>query len=215
MIVLGVDEAGRGPIIGPLVIVGCTIEENKQEVLKNIGVKDSKLLTHKKRIELSKEIKKLVKGYEIIIIPPQEIDQHLETDGTNLNWLEANKTIEIINILNPDKAIIDCPSPNLRAYKEYLLERINNKSINLITEHNAEKNPIVAAASVLAKVVREEEIETLKKKYGDFGPGYMSNLTTQKYLKENWEKHPEIFRKSWSPYKNYKNHKNQKKIDEF
>lgn len=215
MLILGVDEAGRGPVIGPLVIVGCTIEENKQEILKNIGVKDSKLLAHKKRIELAKEIKKLVKGYEIIIIPPQEIDLHLETDGTNLNWLEANKTIEIINILNPEKAIIDCPSPNLRAYKEYLLERINNKSINLITEHNAEKNPIVAAASVLAKVVREEEIETLKKKYGDFGPGYMSNPVTQKYLKENWEKHPEIFRKSWSPYKDHKNSKNQKKIDEF
>lgn len=215
MIILGVDEAGKGPVIGPLVIVGCTIEENKQSKLTEIGVKDSKLLAHKKRIELAKEIKKLVKGYEIIIIPPQEIDHHLETDGTNLNWLEANKTIEIINILNPEKAIIDCPSPNLRAYKEYLLERINNKSINLITEHNAEKNPIVAAASILAKVVREEEVESLKKKYGDFGPGYMSNEITQKYLKENWEKHPEIFRKSWSPYKDLKNLKNQKKIDEF
>ena len=214
-LILGVDEAGRGPVIGPLVMCGVLIKEEKLEKLKKLGVKDSKLLSPKKREELSPKIKKIVDKYLIIQIWPEEIDSALESDSLNLNWLEAHKTAEIINKLKPDKAIVDCPSPNLRRYEDYLMNLLENKNIELLISHHAEKYESVAAASILAKVTRDKEIEKLKKKYGDFGPGYSSNPITQKFLKENWEKHPELFRKTWVTWKNHKKAKDQRKLGEF
>ncbi|AJF62753.1 MAG: Ribonuclease [archaeon GW2011_AR20] len=214
--VLGIDEAGKGPVLGSLFICGVLIEEKDTSKLKKIGVKDSKLLTHKKRIELAKEIKKIAKKYKIVQIKPEEIDKAVSHDhGMNLNWLEAHKTALIINELNPDKAIIDCPSPNTRKYQEYLLNLLNNKNVELVVEHKAEKYYPVGAASILAKCAREEEMDDIKKKYGNTGPGYSSNAITQKFVKENFDRHPEIFRKSWSTWKNHAQAKNQKKLDEF
>jgi len=190
-------------------------EEDIPKLIK-IGVKDSKLLTHKKRIELSKKIKKLAKKIEVIKVTPSEIDDAVNgNDGLNLNWLEAKKTVEIINKLRPDKVILDCPSPNLRAYKERILSYLDKK-IELIVEHKADfKYHIVGVASIIAKVEREKEVEEIKKEYGNIGPGYPSNSITQKFVKENWNKHPEIFRKSWSTFKKESNKKNQKSLEEF
>ena len=94
-----------GPVIGPMVMAGVLIEEKDLPKLKSLGVKDSKLLTKEKREELFKKIIKTVKKYKIIIIPPKEIDNALESDHLNLNWLEAHKSAEIINRLKPNKAI--------------------------------------------------------------------------------------------------------------
>src|SRR3989344_6702844 len=99
--VAGIDEAGRGPIIGPLIIVGILINEEDSAKLKTIGTKDSKLLTHKKRIALAKQILKIIKNQKIILVQPNEIDNAVQGhDGLNLNWLEARKTEEIINHLS-------------------------------------------------------------------------------------------------------------------
>src|SRR3989344_8626495 len=215
-LILGLDEAGRGPIIGSLFICGVVFDEKDLDRLKEIGVKDSKLLPHNRRILIAKEIKKIAKNYKIVQIKPEEIDKAVnKKDGLNLNWLEAHKTALIINELNPDKAIIDCPSPNINKYKEYLLNLLKNKQIILILEHKAERHYPVEAASILAKCAREEEMEKIKKKYGNTGPGYTSNEVTQKFVKENFDKHPEIFRKSWSTWKNHNNAKQQKSLDEF
>ena len=180
-------------------------------------VKDSKLLPHKKRVLLAKEIKKIAKKYKIIQIKPGEIDNAVEkNDGLNLNWLEAHKTAELVNELKPDKAIIDCPSPNIKKYKEFLLNLLKNKNVELVVEHKADTNfRICGAASILAKCSREEEIEQIQKKYGNTGPGYTSNPITQQFVKENFDKHPEIFRKSWSTFKNHEHMKKQRKLDEF
>ena len=216
-LVLGLDEAGKGPILGSLFICGTLFDEKDLDKLKELGVKDSKLLAHKKRIELAKEIKKLAKKYRIIQVKPEEIDKAVnKEDGLNLNWLEAHKTALIINELKPDKAIIDCPSPNINKYKEYLLNLLNNKKIVLIVEHKADlHHAIVGAASILAKCEREEEMKKIQEKYGNTGPGYTSNPITQKFVKENFDKHPEIFRKSWRTWKNHDNAKKQKKLGEF
>ncbi|MEK6952981.1 MAG: ribonuclease HII [Nanoarchaeota archaeon] len=214
--ILGVDESRRGPVIGPLVISGTTIEEKDEIKLKKLGVKDSKLLTPKKREELYPKILEIVKSYKIIEIWPAEIDAALESQELNLNWLEAHKTAQIINELKPDKAFVDCPSPNKKKYEAYLRNLLDNKEIELVIEHKAEKYPIVAAASIISKVHGDNIIKELQKKFDTpLGPGYMSNETTQKFLKENWEKHPEIFRKSWISWKNHKNHKEQKGLNEF
>lgn len=202
--VLGIDEAGRGPVLGPLIIAGVMIHDGKEAELG--AVKDSKLLAHKKRIELNHLIQEHSE-FMIIEVSPGEIDEALDPKNKkmNLNWLEAYKQAEIINEMKPDIAIIDCPSPNCKKYTEYLKNLLNKelKNIKLIVEHKADINyPVCSAASIIAKVKREEEMERIKKKYGDTGPGYTSNPVTQKFIKENWEKYPEIFRHSWSTFKN-------------
>jgi len=216
MLICGIDEAGRGPVIGPLVICGVLVDEEGEESLKAIGVKDSKLLTPRQREALFEKIKKIVKNYEIIAIEPSEIDMAVDGIGAkNLNFLESNKTIEIINKLSPERAYIDCPSPNLRAYKEHLQDLIKTKT-ELVVAHKADAKYItVGAASILAKVTRDREIEKLAKKYGEIGSGYPADPITKKFLRENFNKHPEIFRHSWSTMKELKNGKGQKKIGEF
>jgi len=165
MKICGIDEAGRGCIIGPLVICGAMLEEKDEQKLKQLGVKDSKLLTPLQRMKIAKELPKYIK-YQIIIVPPKEIDENvLSETGQNLNWLEANKSIELINMLNPEKAIIDCPSNNVKAYHEYIAERLLHKKIDIKTEHKADMNHlIVAAASIMAKTTRDAEIEKIKEK---------------------------------------------------
>jgi ribonuclease HII len=200
MKILGIDEAGRGPVIGPLIIAGVMIKERDQHLLGE--VKDSKLLTHNKRIQLGKQIRTNSK-YKIIEVSPQEIDKALESKKLNLNWLEAHKQAEIINELNPDKAIIDCPSPNCNKYEKYLRDLLKNKEIKLIVENKADINyPSCSAASILAKVRREERVYELKQQFGDTGSGYPSDPKTKKFIKQNWRKHPEIFRHSWQTFKN-------------
>ena len=216
MLICGIDEAGRGPVIGPLVICGVLVDESGEASLRSIDVKDSKLLTPKQREILFTKIKKIVRKYEILIISPQEIDMAVKGDaGDNLNWLEAKKSVEIIKKLYPDRAILDCPSPNLKAYRERLHEMLKNKT-EIIAEHKADvKYAVVSAASILAKVTRDEEIKKLEKKYGKLGSGYPADPVTHKFLQENFNRHPEIFRHSWSTMKKLKKGVGQSKLGEF
>lgn len=197
---------------------GFQIEEKQEAQLKRTKVKDSKLLTRGEREDLYPKILKISDKYKIIIINPQEIDRAVKGhDGLNLNWLEADKSAEIINDLMPDKTIIDAPGNNIDKYRDYLLKKLKNKSINLILEHKADVNyPVVSAASILAKVTRDNEIEKLKKQIGvDFGSGYMSDPRTVEFLKNNFESYPELFRKSWFPYQELMNKKFQKSLSDF
>ena len=180
---------------------GVVVDEEDIPKLAELGVKDSKLLTPKKREALFEPIKKIVKRYKLIIIEPQEIDDAVNSANLNLNFLEAIKTALILNELTPDKAIVDCPSNNIPAYKEYLQNLLTVK-MDLVLEHNAEKHLQVAAASILAKVTRDRIIVELEKKYGQMGSGYPSDPATQSFLKKNAKKYPELFRKSWATYKN-------------
>lgn len=215
--VCGIDEAGRGPVIGPLVIAGALIDEKELYALERIGVKDSKLLTPPQRTQLFFQITGILKQYEIIIIPPEKIDAAvLDKKTMNLNWLEAQTSAGIINTLKPDKAYIDCPSTNIEAYTRYLRERILNKKIELICEHKADATYVIcSAASILAKVTRDLEIEKLKKEIGfNFGSGYPSDPYTVAFLEKYWNKY-DFFRKSWASWQRYSVAKKQKKLGEF
>ena len=213
--ILGIDEAGRGPVIGPLVIAGAMIKTENIHKLQELGVKDSKLLTPKRREYLFEKIIKTVDSYRIIVVQPKEIDMAVESPELNLNGLEALKSAEIIAALNPDEAILDCPSTNTKAYtatiKQLLSEKAKN--INIICEHKADLNyPIVSAASILAKVTRDGLIEDLKKQVKiDFGSGYPSDPKTVAFLKRYWNDYG-FFRKSWSSWKRIANQKNQKTL---
>lgn len=215
VLIAGLDEAGRGPVIGPLVMAGVLVKEEKLENLKNIGVKDSKLLSPLKRERLYDQIIDIAEDHVIIIVPPKEIDNALNSDDMNLNWLEAVKSAEIINKLKPSKAVVDCPSNNIQAYSNYLKKRLTVKC-DLVVEHKADLNYVESgAASILAKVTRDNEIEKLKKQCRiDFGSGYPSDPKTVKFLKENYDKY-NFFRKSWASYKNVIDGKKQKGLDDY
>ncbi len=215
-LICGIDEAGKGPVIGPLVICGVLISEKDLPKLQALNPKDSKLLTPKRRSELEKKIKQVVKDYKIIKVSPKEIDNAVESKTLNLNWLEAIKCAEIINSLKPNTVFLDCPSNNINAFSDYLKNYLDNKKISLTCSHKADqKYIIVSAASILAKTTRDSEIEKIKEKIGiNFNSGYPSDEKTQEFLKKYHNKFPEIFRKSWASYKNIKKAK-QKSLAEF
>jgi ribonuclease HII len=211
--VLGIDEAGRGPVIGPMIMAGAMIEEGNEGQLGS--VKDSKLVSQKDRIILERHLKKQI-TYEVLVVEPEIIDAAVLSGELNLNWLEAHKQAEIINKLKPDKAIIDCPSINCEAYEKYLMNLIDDKSVKLVVEHKAdEKYPICSAASILAKTEREKQMGDIKRKYGNTGSGYPADPNTKEFIKSNWNKCPEIFRKSWSTYKKFADKEKQKGIADY
>jgi len=201
--ILGIDEAGRGPVIGPMVIAGYCIDEEKIELLKSLGVRDSKELTRKQREEIYDEITKLTDKYKYIIIGPKTIDHYVYKN--RLNYLEFENMVKIIEEIKPNTAIIDSPLVNIKKVIEYIK---NNLKINveIIAENKADKNyPVVSAASIIAKVIRDKEIDKIEKKINiNFGSGYPSDERTIKAIKENYEILKDYIRESWMTVKRIK-----------
>lgn len=203
----------RGPVIGPLVICGVLANEEQEQKLVDLGVKDSKMLSPVQRERMFDKIKDIVEKYEIVVIEPAEIDAAVgKGKEVNLNWLEADKSAEIINKLKPLRAILDCPSNKTEKYADYIKKKLKQK-VDLIAEHKADQTyPIVSAASILAKVTRDDLIQELKKKYKvEFGSGYPSDPLTQIFIKKFWDKY-DFFRKSWETYKEIVRGKSQTKL---
>jgi len=217
VLVCGIDEAGRGPVIGPLVICGAMVEDGKLDELRALGVKDSKMLTHKSRTEMCAKIKEVLVDFKIIKVQPSEIDHVVESKTTNLNWLEADKSVEIINALDPDEVILDCPSPNVKKYASYIKERVDDDNVKVVAKHKADRDyVIVGAASILAKCEREHEVAEIEKVVGQsIGSGYPSNPVCQEFLRKHGEQYPEIIRRSWMTWKNHVKGKRQKTLGEF
>lgn len=210
MFKLGIDDAGRGPVIGPMVLAGCLIDEKTEREFKKLGIKDSKQLTQKRREFLAEKIKAKAETFEIIIVHPKEIDGNGDS-RTKLNELEAIAAAKIINRINKGykklKVVVDCPSTSIIKWQDFLKTKIKNLSnLEIFCEHKADKNHIsVSAASILAKDIREKEMTKLKKIYGEeIGSGYTSDLLTQKFVEKFAEKHKDkgIFRKTWITWKN-------------
>jgi ribonuclease HII len=200
--ICGIDEAGRGPVIGPLVIAGVSVNESQEKKLIDIGVKDSKLLSPASRIHKFSQINDIAKDNMVIVCSCGEVDNEIQK--TNLNILEAKISAKIIMHLKPREAILDCPSNNIPAYTQTMRSILGQKfnSLKLVCEHKADfKYPVVAAASILAKVTRDREIENIKNEIGyDFGSGYPSDPRTIAFLKKHYRDF-DIFRKTWATYK--------------
>jgi ribonuclease HII len=212
MLIAGVDEAGRGCVIGPLVIAGFLIKEENLPVLARLGVKDSKLLSPRKREALSIEILRVAEKHHVVKLAPKEIDSVVESLRKlhKLNRLEAQTMAQIINTLKPDEVYVDAADVLEDRFKHHIQEGLTVKA-KITSRHKADKiYPVVSAASIIAKVTRDSEIAALRATYGDFGSGYLTDQKTMTFLKQWLQTHaeyPDCVRKSWKPAKQAKNEK--------
>lgn len=198
-LVLGIDEAGRGSVLGPLVIGGVLMKRKKLRFLDRIGVKDSKRLSPKNRTTISRKIKKITE-FKTTIITAQDIDT-MRNEGTNLNKIETNAMTEIIQHFNPDMCCIDCIDVNEQRFHNKI-QHINHK-MKVITEHKADDTyNIVSAASIIAKVERDKQMAIIRNEYGAVGSGYPSDKYTINYLKSLNGEYPPIVRQTWNTVKN-------------
>ncbi len=180
--IIGIDEAGRGSLIGPLVVAGVSATDVNE--LLRLGVRDSKLLSKKRREELFHMILS-IPGVKVkaVIISPRLIDAYVRnrTSG-GLNALEAKAMARIIDCLPGTLAVVDAASVNEAAFGADIISR-SKKRIALISSHYADKNyAVVSAASIIAKVTRDKRIEMLQSLYGDFGSGYPSDPITREFI---------------------------------
>jgi ribonuclease HII len=209
MLVAGVDDAGRGAVIGPLVIAGVLVKEEDLPRLKELGVKDSKLLSPRRREVLAVEIKRIVQKHAVLKLQPREIDVVVKSGRKlhKLNWLEAQTMARVIEALRPDMVYVDASDVLEERFKQHILECMSFR-VDIVSEHKADRNYVaVSAASIIAKVERDREIAELAQVYGDFGSGYPSDLRTMSFLKQVVERtgeYPESIRESWKPAKKVK-----------
>ncbi|NPA23585.1 MAG: ribonuclease HII [Crenarchaeota archaeon] len=205
-IICGVDEAGRGPVIGPMVIAVACMDEDEVDSLRELGVRDSKELDRVRRQLIYEKLKRVLKHVDYIIVSPEEIDRYVRMN--RLNLLELEKMRELISrVLEKfgDNIVIYVDSPDVRAdrFEQMLRQELE---VEVHARHRADVEvPVVSAASIVAKCVRDREIEKLKARYGDFGSGYPSDPRTIRFLFSYISRHgepPPIARKSWKTCRN-------------
>ncbi len=212
MMIAGIDEAGKGPVIGPMCIGGIKIEESKVHILKLLGVADSKKLTPKKREHLAGLIKKHSEGYFILEVSPSQIDGLRKI--MNMNEVMVVCFAKVLEQLKPDIVYVDAVDVNAERFAENLRRQYakNNQNdptkIDIVSMHQADVlYPTVSAASIIAKVRRDEIIGELKKEWDiDFGSGYPSDPKTIEFLFKWGRQHcgafPSIVRQSWKTVEN-------------
>jgi len=219
MLVSGIDEAGRGAIIGPMVLAGVTIDKRQENLLRKLGVKDSKQLSPRRRAELLEEIEKIAKHIVVVKVQACKIDAN-RLNGINLDETEAMKIAEIIQMLPPSKIYIDSLGQNPRKF-ELLIRRFlpKQKNFELIVQNYLDESiPVVSAASIVAKVERDREIEKIKEEVGyDFGVGYSHDERTREFLKLLIKKGdlPPWVRKTWITVEELKGEPLQTKLKDF
>lgn len=218
-LICGIDEAGRGPVLGPLVLCGVCFSKPNLPYLIEIGAKDSKKLTPKKREKLAKLIKEKCQSYEIIVVSAQEVDER-EKKRITMNRLEEIKMADLINKLKPDIIYIDAADVNEERFGISIKNLLDFKPKKIISEHKADDTyPIVSAASIIAKDKRDTIIEEFKEEFGEIGSGYPSDKKTIDFLREYIKEHKEIpkfVRKTWDTTKRILNEEiGNKKITDY
>ncbi len=220
IIIAGGDEAGRGAVIGPLVISVIAISKSKEQKLSSIGVRDSKLLTRKKREFLYDEIASMAEEVKVYKITNDEINRAM-AGGVSLNGLEALNFARLIDDLSvaPKRIYLDSPDVvedkfgirvclfSKRTMTVNGSSGISNpvvgvqEAIRLISEHKSDiKYPVVSGASIMAKVARDDEIERIADEVDiDIGSGYPSDSKTINAIKNNLkdEKLSSYLRNRW------------------
>ena len=197
MLVCGVDDAGRGSVLGPLVIAGIVIKRTKINQLKKQGIRDSKKLTPLARERLYKKIINIVDDYYVTRISPKIIDKSVFNHL--LNHLEARYMAKVISKLSPSIAFVDSCDVNPHRFGKEI-SKLTFRSKIKSYHHADSKFVVVSAASILAKVSRDRAITKLKKKY-NIGSGYPSDPKTKAFVKKSIKRNEPLtfIRKSWKP----------------
>jgi len=193
----GVDEAGKGAVLGSLFVGGVSVDSAALKYLGRMGLRDSKALSPKRRESLSKRIEKVCTVY-LHEITAMQIDE-LRTACT-INDILVKAHALSLRHLQPDIAFVDAADVDPLRFAE----RVKDESgiSNVIAEHKADSNHvIVSAASIIAKARRDASIKALGHSLGvDVGSGYPSDARTisflKKWLDERGELPPET-RRSW------------------
>lgn len=199
MKILGIDEAGRGCVIGPLVVAGVLVSEEQLEVLRRLGVRDSKKLARARRGALFTQIVQTAQRIFCVEIEPSELAE-------NLTNVELQAMAQIIRRSSANRVVLDLPV-GPRAHKNFIqiLRSQTNTDFELIAENGADaRYPVVSAASIVAKVHRDRAIEKLREQYGDFGWGYPAEPKTRAFLEDYFARtgrFPECARAKWRTLK--------------
>lgn len=217
--ICGADEAGRGPCFGPLVVAGVLVENDSE--LVRIGVCDSKQLAPKRREQLAPMIKNSASKYEIVVLPAADIDDLRKT--MTLNELEVFVYSKIIEKLKPDVCYVDAVDVKEERFGRDILSLLSYKP-RMISEHKADVNyPIVGAASILAKVTRDEHVRRIAQELEPklnlpLGSGYPADPVTKKFL-STWVSRfgslPPHVRTSWETCQKLIKNQNTKRLDDF
>ncbi len=217
--ICGIDESGKGPVVGPLVIVGVTFKNDLS--LIDLNVKDSKKTSPNRRKILANIIKKKAIDYEILIIPARDIDDMRKV--MTLNEIEVNAYTKIIKKLKPEVCYVDSVDVNEERFGRDILSGLSFK-IEIISKHKADNiYPVVSAASIVAKTIRDEEIQKIAQKLEPrldvpLGSGYPADPVTQRFLKtwiDRYKKLPPHTRHSWKTIQNILKEKSIKKLNDF
>jgi len=194
--ICGVDEAGRGPVLGPMVVAGVMVVDDN--LLREMGVKDSKQLTRKRRKELLGEITRMA-AIETAVISHADIDD--QRARISLNLVEVGAFASVVNRLSPDIAYLDSVDVNTKRFKEMVASQLVCGS-RIESEHKAdERYPVVSAASIVAKEIRDTMMDEISEELGlPVGSGYASDPITRRFI-ESWLKDngdlPPYTRRSW------------------
>lgn len=192
----GVDEAGKGAVIGPMVIaaVGCA----DRDLLDRIGVRDSKSLTPRARERIAPLLLEEAES-AVVILDAAEIDR--QRQWWTMNICAARGHAAAIRMIGAREAIADACDVNAARYAGILHDLLDGEC-RIHAEHHADlHHPVVAAAGILAKVVRDAAIRDLALVHGRIGSGYPSDTSTIRYLEEYMEVHrapPPFARASWA-----------------
>jgi len=202
-----------------MVIAGVVIDKKYEKKLKALGVKDSKVLSPKRREELAPKIEEIAKSVIVLRVPACKIDSY-RAKKINLDRIEAIKMAEIIDMADADKVFVDSLEANSEKFKQLILNYLSNKKVNMVVENYSDETyPIVSAASIIAKTERDRAVDEIKRKEGvDFGVGYSHDSRTiqfvEKLIKERKELPPYV-RRSWITTKILQENSWQRKIKDF
>ena len=201
----GVDEAGRGCLLGPLVVAGVSASHRGVAKLRDLGVKDSKRLSPKRREALFSEIVSAADRVRWTSVPPEEIDQ-VVTHGRRLrklNYLEAVYFAKVIDQLGAQRVTVDASDVLPKRFGRDILSNMAARC-KVVALHKADRDfPVVSAASIIAKVERDRQVELLRSVHGDFGSGYPSDPVTRSFFTKWMERGaplPDYVRKSWKTW---------------
>jgi len=218
--ICGIDEAGRGPVIGPMVVAAIWMEDKEEEKLVELGIRDSKKVARRKREKLADYLKKKF-YHEIKVVKPEDIDALRA--AMSMNELEAYIFANLANKKFASIYYIDAASANEKRFEEMFKKNLKFDSL-VVCEHEADLNyPVVSAASIIAKVERDRQIKGISKMLESkldmpLGSGYPSDKRTINFIKawiKKYNELPPYTRHSWDTMRKIKNEMTQSKLKDY